>query len=219
MKFEITVKMKSGTTSKKVHAFSTDDPILVHSLFDLKDKILTELKEEKNQNIEISSVVLPGFIITIDENTLLEDANEALSCYFKEIAKKVINDEKSSIYNMYNMYTPPYPTFINNPNVHGIYNPPTYPQPISPYPFQYPPTNPAYPNVSYDEKVAMQPKQDPDRIKKEMDDMESSKTIGDEYVERMKSAFDDFMGSILEIYKNYKEEKEKELEDDELEED
>lgn len=218
MKFEIIVKMKSGTTSKKVHAFSTDDPILVHSLFDLKDKILTELKEEKNQNIEISSVVLPGFIITIDENTLLEDANEALSCYFKEISKKVINDEKSSIYNMYNMYTPPYP-FINMPNVHGLYNPPTSPLAIIPYPFQTIPANPAYPNVSYDEKVAMQPKQDPDRVKKEMDDMESSKTIGDEYVERMKSAFDDFMGSILEIYKNYKEEKEKELEDEELEED
>lgn len=217
MKFEITVKMKSGTTSKKVHVFSTDDPILVYSLSDLKDKILTELKKDKNQNIEISSVVLPGFIITIDKNILLEDADEALSCYFKEISKKVINDEKSSIYNMYNIYTPPYPTFINNPNVHGLYNLPTSPLPIIPYPFQTIPANPAYPNVSYDEKVAMQPKQDPDRIKKEMDDMESSKTIGDEYVERMKSAFDDFMGSILEIYKNYKEEKE--LEDEELEED
>lgn len=215
MKFEITVKMKSGTTSQKVHVFSTDNPILVHSLFDLKYKILDELKKDKNQDIEISSVVLPGFIITIDKNILLEDADEALSCYFKEISKKVINDEKSSIYNM---YTPPYP-FINMPNVHGLYNPSTSPLPIIPYPFQTIPANPAYPNVSYDEKVAMQPKQDPDRIKKEMDDMESSKTIGDEYVERMKSAFDDFMGSILEIYKNYKEEKEKELEDDELEED
>lgn len=216
MKFDVTVKMKVGVTSQEAYVFDSKDVILLDTLFDLKNDILDNLKKTENQVITISTTLIPGFIVNIDKNISREDADTSLSTYFRELYKKIINDEKSSIYNMYNMYTPPYP-FINMPNVHGLYNPPTSPLAIIPYPFQTIPANPAYPNVSYDEKVAMQPKQDPDRIKKEMDDMESSKTIGDEYVERMKSAFDDFMGSILEIYKNYKEEKE--LEDDELEED
>lgn len=216
MKFDVTVKMKVGVTSQKAYVFDSKDVILLDTLFDLKNDILDNREKADDQVVTVSTSSMPGFIVNIDKNISREDADTSLSTYFRELYKKIINDEKSSIYNMYNMYTPPYP-FINMPNVHGLYNPPTSPLAIIPYPFQTIPANPAYPNVSYDEKVAMQPKQDPDRIKKEMDDMGSSKTIGDEYVERMKSAFDDFMGSILEIYKNYKEEKE--LEDDELEED
>lgn len=215
MKFDVTVKMKVGVTSQKAYVFDSKDVILLDTLFDLKNDILDNLKKTEDQVITISTTLIPGFIVNLNKNISQEDADISLSCYFREIYRKVINDDKSSIYAAYNSYM----NFINIPNMHGIYNPPTYPQPISPYPFQYPPTNPIYPNVSSEEKTKMQPKQDPDRVKKEMDDMESSKTIGDEYVERMKSAFDDFMGSILEIYKNYKEEKEKELEDEELEED
>lgn len=218
MKFDVSVKMKVGTISQKTTVFDSNDITALDKLFEIKNDILDNREKADDQVVTVSTSSMPGFIVNIDKNISREDADTSLSTYFRELYKKIINDEKSSIYNMYNMYTHPY-HFINIPNMHGIYNPPTYPQPISPYPFQYPPTNPIYPNVSSEEKTKMQPKQDPDRVKKEMDDMESSKTIGDEYVERMKSAFDDFMGSILEIYKNYKEEKEKELEDEELEED
>ena len=208
MRFEINVKKKIGNPSNQRTLFDLDDTKdIERKLIDMKRDIVGDLKlsyvDDIKECITVSCDIEPAFSIDLDlDKNTVEDNERILDHVMKEIINR-INIKKNGLYN----YAPPHPiipTYIGN-GIGPQYNPANTVPYLNGSPFYY--GFPIYNQSPCEETIKKHQEKDSDSTKKNRD-LKSEETIGDEYLDKLMSAFNDFVSIVNDIYDEYKEVKE-----------
>lgn len=204
MKINVYVKRKVGSPSAQTTVFNTEDKNLTEELTKLRRDIIDDFSEKDDKEcITVSCSLRPDFLITLDSEVSAEDADTILNLFFKEIQNRAICENNRRLFN----YAPPHPiipTYIGN-GIGPQYNPANTVPYLNGFPFYY--GFPIYNQSPCGETIKKHQEKDSDSTKKNKN-LKSEETIGDEYLEKLMSAFNDFVSIVNDIYDEYKEVKE-----------